>query len=98
METGKTVTVTAALEPAAKDLSSVVVSSTGAGSDKNIRLMKKNANPLVNIISAKNIQLLPDITVANVLQRVSGVTIEKRQRRSPLPYHQGMEKDTSIRW
>ena len=93
VETGKTVTVTAALEPAAKDLSSVVVSSTGAGSDKNIRLMEKNANPLVNIISAKNIQLLPDITVANVLQRVSGVTIEKSgSGEARYPIIRGMEK------
>ncbi len=93
MEAGRTTTVAASLEPAAKDLGAVVVSSTGAGSDKNIRLLEKNANPLVNIISAKNIQLLPDITVANVLQRVSGVTIEKSgSGEARYPIIRGMEK------
>ena len=32
---------------------------------------------VVNVMSAKAIELSPDITVANVIQRMSGVTIER---------------------
>ncbi|MFY0254130.1 TonB-dependent receptor domain-containing protein [Chitinophaga sp. 30R24] len=35
------------------------------------------AGNVMNIISAKTIQLSPDITIANVLQRVSGVSLER---------------------
>ncbi|MFX6759315.1 TonB-dependent receptor plug domain-containing protein, partial [Acinetobacter baumannii] len=72
---------------------SVVVSSVGAGGEKNIRLLEKNASQVLNIVSAKNIQLLPDITVANVLQRVSGVTIERSgSGEARYPIIRGMDK------
>ena len=32
---------------------------------------------VVNVMSAKAIELSPDITVANVIQRMSGVTVER---------------------
>ena len=35
------------------------------------------SDKVLNVISAKSIQLSPDLTVANVLQRVSGVTVQK---------------------
>ena len=38
---------------------------------------EKNSENILNVLSAKTIQLLPDITTASVLQRVSGVTLEK---------------------
>ncbi len=90
---GKTLNIESSLEPSAVELTNVTFVSGGAGSDKNIRLMEKNSNQLVNIISSKNIQLLPDITVANVLQRVSGVTIEKSgSGEARYPIIRGMEK------
>ena len=46
-------------------------------SAQSARNAEKNADNLLNVIPAKSIQLSPDITVANVLQRVSGVTIQK---------------------
>lgn len=39
--------------------------------------MERLAPNVMNIISAKSIELSPDITVANVLQRISGVTVER---------------------
>jgi len=39
----------------------------------------QNSLQVVNIVSAKTIEVSPDLTVANVLQRVSGVTIERNQ-------------------
>jgi len=38
---------------------------------------EKNSQNILNSISAKTIQLLPDITTAGVLQRMSGVSLEK---------------------
>ncbi len=38
---------------------------------------EKNSESILNAISAKTIELLPDLTVAGVLQRMSGVSLEK---------------------
>ncbi|MBC7424918.1 MAG: TonB-dependent receptor [Bacteroidia bacterium] len=46
-------------------------------SDESARKAEKHAGSIVNIMSAKTIQLLPDITTAGVLQRVSGVSLER---------------------
>ncbi|HMH22490.1 MAG TPA: TonB-dependent receptor [Puia sp.] len=80
------------LEPAILELTAVTV-TRGNASDRNTRNIEKHANQLVNVVSAKNIQLLPDITVANVLQRVSGVTIERNNSgEGRYPIIRGMEK------
>ncbi len=54
-----------------------VVSSYAQGSDNFARSEEKNSDIIMNVMSAKTIQLLPDLTVGDVLQRVSGVTVEK---------------------
>jgi outer membrane cobalamin receptor len=46
-------------------------------SDTSARASEKNADNVLNIVSADAIRRSPDITVANVLQRVSGVSIER---------------------
>ena len=38
---------------------------------------EKNSENIINVMSSKAIELLPDITTASVLQRVSGITLEK---------------------
>lgn len=45
--------------------------------DHSARSIEKNANSIENVLSQNTIQLLPDVTVANALQRVSGVTIQR---------------------
>ena len=80
------------LEPKITELYSVIVTG-GSNSDRNIRALERNSNQLVNVVSAKNIELLPDITVANVMQRVSGVTVEKNSAgEARYPIIRGMEK------
>ncbi len=74
---GKTVVDNITMQSEAKEMSSVVVSTTNSGSDKGARRLEKNADIVQNILSARTIQLLPDVTVANALQRMSGVTIER---------------------
>jgi TonB-dependent receptor len=43
--------------------------------DLNVRKSEQKAENVMNIIGAKAIQLLPDITVGNILQRISGVSV-----------------------
>ena len=45
--------------------------------DLSARSSERNSNQLINVVSAKTIELSPDLTVANVIQRVSGVTLER---------------------
>ena len=86
-------TVDINLVPTASSLTSVTVSSNGKDNDKSVRRLEKIADPIINVLSSKNIQLLPDITVANALQRVSGVTIEKSSSgEARYPIIRGMEK------
>jgi hypothetical protein len=60
------------------DLSAVVVKSSGnAESDKANRRLEKNSDVMQNNLSEKSIQLSPDVTVANSLQRISGTSIER---------------------
>lgn len=82
------------LQPTSNTLASVSVSSSSSkDNDKSVRRLEKIADPIINVLSSKNIQLLPDITVANALQRVSGVTIEKSSSgEARYPIIRGMEK------
>lgn len=59
-------------------LNSAVVTATNNGrSESAARGIEKKAMNVVNVMSAKAMELSPDITVANVIQRMSGVTIER---------------------
>jgi TonB-dependent receptor len=54
-----------------------VFTSLNGELESSSRLTEKHANNIVNVISAQAIQRLPDINAANVLQRMSGVTLQK---------------------
>lgn len=64
-------------ETAASLIDVTVASGSDKSGDNGARRLERTAEPVMNILSSKTIQLLPDITVANALQRVSGVTIER---------------------
>ena len=53
----------------------VVTGSADKETENSARKSEQKADNVMNIISAKAIQLLPDITVGNILQRVSGVSV-----------------------
>ncbi|MGN0037248.1 MAG: TonB-dependent receptor domain-containing protein [Bacteroidaceae bacterium] len=55
----------------------VIVAENTGRSEMAARLMERNSLNVVNVMSAKAIELSPDITVANVIQRMSGVTMER---------------------
>ncbi len=71
-------TVNMALIPESKEMEDVLVrGARNRESESGARKTEQVAANILNIIPAKTIQLLPDITVANVLQRVSGVSVER---------------------
>ena len=54
-----------------------VVARNPGRTEAGARGIEKQAINVVNVMSAKAIELSPDITVANVIQRMSGVTVER---------------------
>ncbi|MBV8251343.1 MAG: TonB-dependent receptor [Chitinophaga sp.] len=80
-------------KPVSSDLSGVTVVGSGKNEDAGARRLEQKSYQLVNILSSKTLQLLPDITVANALQRVSGVTVEKSSSgEGRYPIIRGMDK------
>lgn len=70
--------LTILLDVSAELLDEVVVYGTNTGSsDNGARVMEKTSMSVMNIVSACAIEVSPDMTVANVIQRVSGVTVER---------------------
>ena len=66
------------LEEDAKQLGEVVVTGhKESHSDRSAIDLEKNAGNVLNVMSQQSIQLSPDVNVASVLQRVSGVTMER---------------------
>lgn len=79
--------------PLHSDLSGITVVGSAKNEETGARRLEQKADQLVNILSSKTLQLLPDITVANALQRVSGVTIEKGSSgEGRYPIIRGMDK------
>ncbi len=66
------------LKDASSELNMVtIVGHSDRESDNYAKQSEREALNVINVVSAKTIQLSPDITVANVLQRVSGVSLER---------------------
>ncbi|TDG36334.1 TonB-dependent receptor [Pedobacter changchengzhani] len=81
------------MKPDAVMLNETGVVANQISNDRRARTLERNATQVLNIISAQNIELSPDITVANVMQRVSGVTIERSSSgEGRYPIIRGMEK------
>ena len=55
----------------------VVYANHSQNTDNNARNIEKRSMNVVNIVSGRAIEISPDLTVANVIQRISGVTIER---------------------
>ena len=59
-------------------LDAAVITATGSGrTEVAARSIERNSVNVVNVMSAKAMELSPDITVANVIKRMSGVTVER---------------------
>ncbi|QJD96328.1 TonB-dependent receptor [Mucilaginibacter robiniae] len=67
-----------ALQGKGHDLSEVNIKSrTNQGSDQAARRIEQRADQVVNAVSSHSIEISPDITIANVTQRISGVSVER---------------------
>jgi hypothetical protein len=76
--TGQAITLDIQLEAKANALETVNVFGTiNKETDAASRSTEKNANNIINVVGAQAILKSPDINAANVLQRVSGVTIQR---------------------
>lgn len=74
----KTADILIALSTDEVMLEGVTVVATNPGrTEAGARGIERQAMNVVNVMSAKAIELSPDITVANVIQRMSGVTVER---------------------
>src|SRR5574344_50640 len=69
--------LTIPLSPTALVIDGSEVIARAEQSDSRARLIEKISPQVLNIVSANSIEHSPDLTVANVLQRVSGVTLER---------------------
>lgn len=77
IETNTVLDLEFTLEPDEQILSEIVVFGDQRGSDSHARSLERRAVNVTNIVSSRQIMLSPDITVANVIQRVSGLSIER---------------------
>jgi TonB-dependent receptor len=74
----KTVSFDMYLSPKRSNLSDVTIVATGnGGTDEYAKRREQVSNNIINVISSKSIAISPDITVANVMQRISGVSIDR---------------------
>lgn len=64
-------------------ITEVAITAAGRGTDAHARSLERYSPNVLNVISAKQIQLSPDITVANVIQRVSGLSVERNSNGDP---------------
>lgn len=69
--------VSIALLPSSTLLEEVQISAAAGGSDRGARRIEQRSDMVQNILSARTIEISPDVTVANALQRVSGVVIQR---------------------
>ncbi|WP_316793055.1 TonB-dependent receptor [Pedobacter frigoris] len=61
-----------------KELSEVVISGKNDGSaEKTARRIEQKSLQQINVVSGRAMEVSPDLTVANVIQRVSGVSVER---------------------
>ncbi len=59
------------------ELRDVVVTASNKTTDIGVRAIERLSSNVLNVVGARSIEISPDLTVANVLSRVSGVTMER---------------------
>jgi outer membrane cobalamin receptor len=86
--------VTVNLNPSSFEIGMIqVISTRNISTEASARTSERIAINSINAISAKAIELSPDLTVANVVQRVSGLTVERGSSGEPqYAIVRGMEK------
>lgn len=81
------------LDPATIQLNDIeIVAKANVNTESGARMTEKQSAIMVNVVSAKNVEVSPDLNVANVLRRMSGVTIEKNGGEGEYAVLRGMDK------
>ena len=70
-------TLTVVLAPKKSELAAVSVSAGARGTERYSQLIDRRADIVQNSISARTIEVSPDLSVANSAQRISGVTLDR---------------------
>lgn len=77
-ENNSSVTLEVGLATLVANMDEITVTATqDKSSEASARSTEKEAASIMNVVSAKAIELSPDLNVANVLQRMSGITLDK---------------------
>lgn len=59
------------------ELSEVVVTASTSDTETGARMIERKSMNVVNVMSARAMELSPDVTVGNIIQKISGVTTER---------------------
>src|ERR1700754_3831823 len=74
---GMTKSLAVSLEPKKSELATISVSAGARGTERSSQLVDRRADIVQTSISARAIEVSPDLSVANTAQRISGVTLER---------------------
>jgi TonB-dependent receptor len=82
------------LEEGGKSLQEVTISTKkNAASENTARRLEQQSTQVLNVVSGRAIEISPDLTVANVIARVSGVSVERNSNGDgQFPILRGMDK------
>ncbi|MGN7989284.1 TonB-dependent receptor domain-containing protein [Pedobacter sp. 22226] len=78
LKAGETKIISLQIESKSSSLDEVKISGkSDEGGDYKSRSIERKSDQVLNAVSARAIEISPDLTIANVTQRVSGVSIER---------------------
>lgn len=69
-----------------------ITAMSNKSTDISARFSERHAAQVINVVSAKTIEISPDLNVANVLQRMSGITLDKTSNDGQYALLRGMDK------
>lgn len=69
--------ITIKMTESTAELSELVVTASASGTETGARMIERNSMNVVNVMSARAMELSPDVTVGNIIQKMSGVTTER---------------------
>ena len=78
IEKGDSPKIKVYMEEAGKELQEVTISTKkNASTETTARRLEQQSAQVMNVVSGRAIEISPDLTVANVIARVSGVSVER---------------------
>lgn len=77
IDAGNRTTVDISMNEAVRELHEVVVTATNTDNETGARAIERRSMNVVNVMSAKAMELSPDVTVGNIIQKMSGVAVER---------------------